>query len=188
MREDYRDVREVERRRGDTEDRGGGLGGADGDGVEGYAGCYDEPDSVEGCVGFWVDLREGSVLYCMLALSLLLIMGMGAYEENGNASSLANAYAIRVSANIAEQPVKNCTSVASPHIIVPPVFPPALRKICAAGRPVGVFRISLRSVTQKHRQTVNIQPIAPETRTAVWMARGPREAALWVSSDILYYW
>lgn len=114
--------------------------------------------------------------------------GEGAYEENGNASSRAKAYAIRVSANMAEQPVKNCTSVASPHIIVPPVFPPALRKICAAGRPVGVFKISSRSVTQKHRQTVNIQPIAPETRTAVWMARGPKEAALWVSSDILYSW
>lgn len=30
-----------------------------------------------------------------------------AYCENGNASSLANAYAILVSASIAEQPVKN---------------------------------------------------------------------------------
>ena len=60
-----------------------------------------------------------------------------AYLENGRASSRANAYAILVSANIAEQPVKNWTSITQNHITVAPVLPPALRKICAAGRPVG---------------------------------------------------
>lgn len=51
------------------------------------------------------------------------------YEENGRASSRAKAYAIRVSASMAEQPVKNWTRMANPHMIVPPVFPPAFRKI-----------------------------------------------------------
>ena len=70
-------------------------------------------------------------------------------------------------------------------MIVPPVFPPALRKIWAAGRPVGVCRISSRFVTQKHIETVRIQPIAPDTKTADWMAVGPIEAASCVSSDML---
>ena len=86
---------------------------------------------------------------------------------------------------MAEQPVKNWTRIASPHMIVPPVFPPALRKIWAAGRPVGVCRISSRLVTQKHIETVRIQPIAPDTKTADWMAVGPIEAASCVSSDML---
>jgi hypothetical protein len=60
------------------------------------------------------------------------------YLENGKAPSLAKAYAILVSASIAEQPVKNCTRMTKNHITVPPVFPAALRKICAAGRPVGL--------------------------------------------------
>lgn len=54
MREDHGGIREIQRGRCDAEDRGGGLGGADGDGIEGYAGCYNEPDGIEG-VGFWVD-------------------------------------------------------------------------------------------------------------------------------------
>lgn len=88
---------------------------------------------------------------------------------------------------MAEQPVKNWTSVANPHMIVPPVFPPALRKICAAGRPVGLSRMSSRLVMQKHIITVRSQPIAPETKTADWMASGPSEAASWVSSDMLVF-
>lgn len=48
-----------------------------------------------------------------------------------------------------------------------------------------MFRISLRLVTQKHIETVSIQPIAPDTKTADWMAVGPIEAASCVSSDIL---
>jgi len=39
---------------------------------------------------------------------------------------------------MALQPVKNCTSMTKNHMIVPPVLPPALKKICATGRPVGV--------------------------------------------------
>ncbi len=58
--------------------------------------------------------------------------------ENGRASSRANAYAILVSANIAEHPVKNCTRMTKHHIAVPPLTPPAFKKICAAGRPVGL--------------------------------------------------
>lgn len=111
----------------------------------------------------------------------------GEYLENGTASSRANAYAMRVSANMAEQPVKNCTRIANPHITVPPVWPPAFRKICAAGRPVGVCRMASRSVMQKQRQIVRSQPMRPETMTADWMAKGPRAAASWVSSDMLFH-
>lgn len=78
---------------------------------------------------------------------------------------------------MAEHPVKNCTRMANPHMMVPPVFPPALRNICAAGRPVGVCRMASKSVRQKHMHTVRIQPKAPDTRTAERMARGPRAAA-----------
>lgn len=60
-----------------------------------------------------------------------------AHLENGRAKSRARAKPIRVSARSAEQPVKNWTSMTKNHIIVPPVLPPALRKIWAAGRPVG---------------------------------------------------
>lgn len=108
------------------------------------------------------------------------------YFENGKASSRAKAYAIRVSANMAEQPVKNCTRIAKDHIIVPPVLPPASRKICAAGSPVGDLRTASRSVMQKHIVTVNIHPKAPDTTTAVWIATGPLTAASWVSSDMLF--
>lgn len=90
-----------------------------------------------------------------------------------------------MSASMAEQPVKNWTRIANPHIIVPPLFPPALRKICAAGSPVGLLRMPSKSLRQKHIETVRIQPSAPETRTAVWMAIGPSVAASWVSSDML---
>jgi hypothetical protein len=58
--------------------------------------------------------------------------------ENGRAPSREKAYAILVSASIAEHPVKNCTKITKNHITVPPVLPPALRNICAAGIPVGL--------------------------------------------------
>lgn len=64
------------------------------------------------------------------------------YLENGNAASLENAQAILAFASIAEQPVKNCTSITKNHMIVPPDLPPALKKICATGKPVGVAMIS----------------------------------------------
>jgi hypothetical protein len=99
------------------------------------------------------------------------------YLEKGKASSRANAYAILVSANMAEQPVKNWTRITKNHITVPPVRPPALRKICAAGIPVGLLRMASRSLMQKHIDTVSIHPKTPETRTAVRMATGPRMAA-----------
>lgn len=64
------------------------------------------------------------------------------YLEKGNASSRANAHAILAFASIALQPVKNCTSMTKNHIIVPPVLPPALKKIWATGMPVGVVMIA----------------------------------------------
>lgn len=110
-----------------------------------------------------------------------------AHFEKGSASSRAKANAILVSASMAEHPVKNCTRMLKANMIVPPVLPPALRNICAAGRPVGLFKIPSKSVKQKHIVTVNIQPKAPDTMTAVWMATGPRIAASWVSSDMLRF-
>lgn len=97
----------------------------------------------------------------------------GTYRENGRASSREKAYAILVSASIAEHPVKNWTRIANAHMTVPPVLPPALRNIWAAGSPVGEFRIPSKSVKQKHMVTVSSQPKIPDTNTAVWMAIGP---------------
>ena len=71
-------------------------------------------------------------------------------------------------------------------MMVPPVRPPALRKIWAAGRPVGDARMLSKSLRQKQKVIVSIQPTIPETTMASRIARGPRIAASWVSSDILY--
>lgn len=65
-----------------------------------------------------------------------------------------------------EQPVNDWTRTVSPIMTVPPVFPPALRKSWAAGRPVGVEIISSILVTQKHMEIVKIQPRMPDTKTA----------------------
>jgi hypothetical protein len=92
---------------------------------------------------------------------------------------------MRALASIAEQPVKNCTRMTKNHITVPPAFPPALRKICATGMPVGLAMIPSKSVRQKQKVTVSIHPTTPETRMATRMATGPRIAASWVSSDML---
>ena len=62
--------------------------------------------------------------------------------ENGKAASREKAQAILAFANMAEQPVKNWTNMTKNHMIVPPVLPPALKKIWATGRPVGVAIIS----------------------------------------------
>lgn len=67
---------------------------------------------------------------------------------------------------MAEQPVKNWTRMTKNHIAVPPFLPPALRKICAAGMPVGELIMALRSVVQKHSVTVIIQPTNPDIVTA----------------------
>lgn len=61
MRQDDGHVGQVERRRSDAEDGGGGLGGADCDGGQEDAGEDDGPDGVEGRFGFGVDLGEGSL-------------------------------------------------------------------------------------------------------------------------------
>ena len=104
--------------------------------------------------------------------------------ENGRAPSRAKAYAIRVSANIAEHPVKNWTRMTKNHIAVPPFTPPAFKKIWAAGRPVGLEMIASKSVVQKHIVTVKIQPRIPEIVTAQRIAIGPLIAASCVSSDM----
>lgn len=51
------------------------------------------------------------------------------YAEKGNASSRANAYAILVSASMAEHPVKNWINITQNHMLVPPLRPPAFKKI-----------------------------------------------------------
>ena len=86
--------------------------------------------------------------------------------EKGIAPSRANANPILVSASIAEHPVKNCTRIEKNHITVPPVLPPALRKIWAAGIPVGEPMIASKSVVQKHSVTVSIHPTIPDIVTA----------------------
>ena len=75
---------------------------------------------------------------CVVKDSMQKVMRGVTYPENGNAASRANAQAILAFASIALQPVKNCTSITKNHMIVPPFLPPALKKICATGRPVGV--------------------------------------------------
>ena len=90
--------------------------------------------------------------------------------ENGRALSRAKAKAMRVSANMAEQPVKNWTRMTKNHITVPPVLPPALRNICAAGMPVGELIIASRLVVQKQSVTVIIHPTSPDIVTAHRMA------------------
>ena len=58
--------------------------------------------------GVWVNLfTDLQKLHRVSGLSLFLQMIGLAYLDNGRASSRANAYAILVSANMAEQPVKN---------------------------------------------------------------------------------
>lgn len=104
--------------------------------------------------------------------------------ENGSALSRANAKAMRVSANMAEQPVKNWTRMTKNHIAVPPDLPPALRKIWAAGMPVGELIMASRSVVQKQSVTVSIHPTNPDIVTAQRIAWGPRMAASCVSSDM----
>lgn len=110
--------------------------------------------------------------------------GVAKYLENGKAPSLANAYAILVSANNADTPVKNCIRITKNHMTVPPTLPPAFKKIWAAGIPVGDAIVASRSPRQKQNVTVSIHPIAPETTTALLIAIGPRTAASWVSSDM----
>ena len=92
---------------------------------------------------------------------------------------------MRALASIAEHPVKNCTRITKNHMMVPPTGPPALRNICAMGIPVGLAMMASKSVRQKQKVTVSIQPTAPETRMAARIATGPRMAASCVSSDML---
>jgi hypothetical protein len=99
------------------------------------------------------------------------------YLENGSAPSREKAYAILVSASIAEHPVKNCTKITKNHITVPPVLPPALRNICAAGIPVGLAIMTSKSVVQKQNVTVKTHPTIPEIVTAYLIAIGPLIAA-----------
>lgn len=64
MRDNDRDVRDVQRRGGHAEDGGDGLGGADGNEDEADAEKDDEPDGVDGGVGVGVDSGEISFPIC----------------------------------------------------------------------------------------------------------------------------
>lgn len=127
-------------------------------------------------------LHAATTRYTAFLGVFVLVLTRDQIDEKGNASSLANAYAIRESESIEEHPVKNCTRITKNHIIVPPSLPPALRKICAAGIPVGLLIILSRSVVQKQNVTVRIHPSTAEIVTACRMARGPSIAALCISS------
>lgn len=134
----------------------------------------------------WIDLTPEAVKKQGIISNEIIPIGWGEnYLENGKAPSLANAYAILVSANSAEIPVKNWIRITKDHMIVPPTLPPAFKKIWAAGIPVGDVMVASRSPRQKQNVTVNIHPTIPDTMTAVLIAIGPRTAASWVSSDML---
>ena len=130
MRENHRDVGEVQGWGGDAEDGSGGLRRANGDAVEGYTESDGKPDGVDGGLGILVHLCKCAVFYGMVNYCpSCSVRAQLAHLENGSASSRANAYAIRVFASMAEHPVKNWTRIVNPTITVPPVLPPALRKI-----------------------------------------------------------
>jgi hypothetical protein len=78
---------------------------------------------------------------------------------------------------MAEQPVKNWIKMTKNHMMLPPVLPPALKNIWAAGKPVGEFNTASRSVMQKQNVIVNIHPINPDIVTAHLIALGPCMAA-----------
>lgn len=156
--------------------------GSDPDEVETNAAEDNEPDGIDWGVRVGIDLAPEAVLNVSYATKPTRD---SLYLEKGKAPSLANAYAILVSANSAEIPVKNWINITKNHITVPPTLPPALRKIWAAGMPVGDAMVASRSPRQKQNVTVNIHPIIPETMTAILIAIGPRTAASWVSSDML---
>lgn len=63
VRDNDRDVGDVQRRGGHAEDGRDGFGGADGDEDEGDAEEDDEPDSVDGGVGVGVDSGEVSFFF-----------------------------------------------------------------------------------------------------------------------------
>ena len=120
-----------------------------------------------------------------ISLALTDRIKAATYSENVKAASRAKAQAILEFANIAEQPVKHCTRMTKNHMMVPPVLPPAFKKICATGSPVGVAMMPSKSDMQKQNVTVSIQPTTPDTRMAALIATGPRMAASCVSSDML---
>ena len=134
------DVAYIQGWRGDVENSRNGQRAADTDQIEAAAEGYDEPDSIDRCVREAIDLAPEPVS-CQPS-SRRRSSGTKTHPEKGKAASRENAQAIRAFASIAEQPVKNCTSITKNHMMVPPVLPPALKKICATGRPVGVAMIA----------------------------------------------
>ena len=111
MCEDDGNIREIKSRCRDIEDRDDRLRGANADEIEADTGEDDEPDSVDGGagVGAYLAPETGFATYqdrFHCGIPSRKEMG-GTYPENGKASSRAKAYAILVSASMAEQPVKN---------------------------------------------------------------------------------
>lgn len=171
------DVAEVESRGSDVENADNSLSAAHSYKIHTAAESNHKPDGIDRCSSDAVDLAPESAL-CQFPSSQEVepVLDM-TYPEKGKASSRANAYAIRAFASIAEQPVKNCTRITKNHIIVPPTGPPAFRKTCAIGIPVGDFMIASKSLMQKQNVIVSIHPTRPDTRMAMRMASGPRIAA-----------
>lgn len=106
MSENNGDIRQIERRCRDIENGRRRLRGANSDAVETDAEEYHEPDCVNRCMRVLVDFRPDTVRGVRTFSKDASVLGMS-HCEKGKASSLANAYAILVSASIAEQPVKN---------------------------------------------------------------------------------
>ena len=186
MRNNDRDIREIERWRRNIEDRNNRLRRPDPNQIEADTKDHNQPNGINRRMRISIDPTPKATQPISPLPHRTTATPTSTYLENGNASSLANAYAILVSASMAEQPVKNWMRMTQNHMIVPPVLPPAFRKICAAGRPVGEARMASKSFMQKQKVMVSIQPMRPETRTAMRMATGPRMAASRVSSDMLW--
>jgi hypothetical protein len=74
---------------------------------------------------------------------IAIVRGVMTYPEKGKAPSREKAQAILAFASIAEHPVNTWTRMTKNHMTVPPVLPPALKKICATGSPVGVPMMAL---------------------------------------------
>lgn len=101
--ENHSRIREVECWRRDVENCNYGEGGSNPDEVERDGKDHYEPDGINWCLSVGVDLGPETDV---TSVKESVEEGI-TYPENGRAPSREKAYAIRVSASIAEQPVKN---------------------------------------------------------------------------------
>lgn len=134
------DVANIQGRSGNVEDGGDGKRASNTDEIEAAAEGDHEPDSVHRRMRIMIDFAPESEI--VVSSCAMILAKSVTYSENGKAASREKAQAILAFASIAVQPVKNCTSMTKNHMTVPPVLPPALKKICATGRPVGVFMMA----------------------------------------------